>query len=125
LRLVPGMILNESGEADREKLLGTSGKEREKRDKKEQLVSRALTVLFGSMVVVNIIFDFSLVSIIQWLARMIPIIFAIFSGDDSGYCNITVTETNFKKDQTFVINLFHEFFAEKKQVAQGVEQPNE
>ena len=45
---------------------------------------------------------------------MIPIIAAIPAGDDSGYCNITVTETNFKKDQVSVINLFDEYIKEKQ-----------
>ena len=113
LKLAAGLILNENGEMDREKLIGQSGKEREKKDKREQLISRAIMVLFGGTVVINIIFDFSLITIIQWAVRMIPIIAAIPMGDDSGYCNITVTETTFKRDQVSIINLFNEFLKEK------------
>ncbi len=109
LRLVPGLILNENGEMDREKLLGQSGREREKRDKRQQLISRAVIVIFSSTVAINLVFNFSLVTVIQWMVRMIPIISALFAGDDAGYCNITVTETNFKRDQISVINLFNEY----------------
>jgi hypothetical protein len=55
------------------------------------------------------IFNFSLMTIAQWIIRMLPIMLAIVSGDDGGYCNITVTETNFKRDQTHVIGLFMEY----------------
>lgn len=117
IRLAPGLILNENGEMDREKLIGQSGREREKKDKREQLITRAIMVLFGGMVVVNLIFDFSLTNIIQWVVRMIPIVAAIPMGDDSGYCNITVTETTFKRDQVSVINIFNEYLKEKEGVS--------
>lgn len=113
IRLVPGLILNENGETDREKLIGTSGRERERTDKRKQLISRGLMVLFGSLVAINIILDFSLITIFQWFVRMIPILSAMIMGDDTGYCNITVTETSFKRDQTAVINLFFEYVDEK------------
>ena len=119
LRLVPGLILNENGEMDREKLIGQSGRQREKKDKKEQLISRAIMVLFGGMVVVNIILDFSVITIIQWMVRMIPVIAAIFTGEDSGYCNIVVTETNFKNDQVSVINLFNEWLSRSQSTKIG------
>ena len=111
-----GLILNENGEMDREHLIGQSGKEREKKDKRKQQITRAISVLFGAAVVVNIIFDFSVMTIIQWCVRMLPIIAAIPLGDDAGYCNITVTETTFKKDQMSVINLFNEYLGRKKDV---------
>ena len=114
LKLVPGLILTENGEMDREKLLGTSGRQREIADKRQQLISRGLMVLFGSAIAINIILDFSLITVIQWLVRMVPIISAIIMGDDGGYCNIAVTETNFKQDQVSVINLFFEYVAERK-----------
>ncbi len=114
IRLVPGMILNENGEADRNKLIGTSGRIRERNDKKKQLIQRGIMVLFGSLVTINIIMDFSILTIFQWFVRMIPIITAIITGDDSGYCNITVTETGFKRDQTSVIGLFMEYVDERQ-----------
>ncbi|MBE6547921.1 MAG: hypothetical protein E7667_03460 [Ruminococcaceae bacterium] len=113
IRLVPGLILNENGEADRNKLIGPSGRERERSDKKKQMVYRAIMVAFGCLVVINIILDFSIITIFQWFVRMVPVISAIIMGDDSGYCNITVTETNFKRDQTTVINLFLEYVEEQ------------
>lgn len=116
IRLAPGLILNENGEMDRDKLIGQSGKERERRDKRNHLLSRAIIVLFGAAVVINIIFDFSYMTIIQWSVRMLPIISAVLMGDDSGYCNITVTETTFKRDQVLVINLFNEYVAEKEKI---------
>ena len=125
IRLAAGLILNENGEMDREKLIGQSGREREKRDKRKQLINRAITVLFGAAVVVNIISDFSVITIIQWAVRMLPIIAAIPMGDDSGYCNITVTETTFKRDQVSVINLFNEYVKEKKQFVQSTAEDNE
>ena len=115
LRLVPSLILNENGEANREKLLGQSGRDRERKDKRKQLISRAIVVLFGSLVVINIALDFSFITIVQWMTRMIPVIYAMFSGDDAGYCNITVTETNFKQDQICVINLFEEYAGQKSE----------
>ena len=121
IRLVPGLILNENGETDREKLIGPSGRERERSDKKRQLIHRGLMVLFGSMIAINIILDFSLITIFQWFVRMVPVISAIIMGDDSGYCNITVTETNFKRDQVAVINLFFEYVDEKKAGKSGAD----
>ena len=112
IRLVSGLILNESGEMDREKLIGQSGQEREALEKRVQLVQRGLMVLFGSVVAINIILDFSLLTIFQWLVRMMPIVVAIITGEDSGFCNVTVTETNFKRDQSRVINLFFEYTKE-------------
>lgn len=112
IRLVPGLIMNENGETDREKLIGMSGRERERLDKRAQAISRGVIVLFGSMVAINIILDFSLITVFQWFVRMIPVISAIIMGDDSGYCNVTVTETTFKRDQVAVINLFFEYVDE-------------
>ena len=114
LKLTAGLILNESGEMDRKHIIGQSGKEREKKDKRKQQIRRAVEVLFGAAIVVNIILDFSVLTIIQWCVRMLPVIAAIPMGDDAGYCNITVTETSFKKDQTYIINLFNEFLERRK-----------
>ncbi len=109
VKLYPGLILNESGEFDRDKLIGKSGRQRERQDKKVQAVTRALYVIFGAVVAFDMIFNFSLMTIAQWIIRMLPVILAIVSGDDGGYCNVTVTETNFKRDQTHVIGLFMEY----------------
>ena len=109
IKLFPGLILNESGEADRSKLIGKSGRARERQDKKRQAITRAAYVFFGAAVAFDMIFNFSLMTIAQWVVRMLPILLAIISGDDGGYCNITVTETNFKRDQSHVINLFMEY----------------
>lgn len=109
INLYPGMILNESGEFDRNKLIGKSGRQRERHDKRMQAITRALYVLFGAAVAFDMIFNFSAMTIAQWVVRMLPIIIAIISGDDGGFCNITVTETNFKRDQTNVIGLFMEY----------------
>lgn len=109
VKLYPGLILNESGEFDRNKLIGKSGRQRERSDKKKQAITRAVYVLFGAAVAFDMIFNFSLMTIAQWFVRMLPIILAIISGDDGGYCNVTVTETNFKRDQSHVIDLFMEY----------------
>ena len=109
IKLLPGMILNESGEFDRDKLIGKSGRQRERHDKKKQAIIRAVYVLFGAAIAFDMILNFSVMTIIQWVVRMLPIVIAIISGDDGGYCNITVTETNFKRDQTHVIGLFMEY----------------
>lgn len=109
IRLVPGLLLNENGEADRNNIIGQSGRERERKDKRREVINRGVTVLFGSMIAINIIMDFSVVAIFQWLVRMIPILTAFILGEDTGYCNIAVTEINFKKDQTSVIRLFFEY----------------
>lgn len=109
VKLYPGMILNESGEFDRDKLIGKSGRQRERQDKKKQAITRAVYVLFGAAVAFDMIFNFSIATIAQWVVRMLPIIIAMVSGDDGGYCNITVTETNFKRDQSSVIGLFMEY----------------
>lgn len=120
IKLFPGMILNENGEYDRSKLIGKSGKQRERQDKRSNAISRAIYVLFGSMVAAHLIFDFSLLTIVQWVIRMLPVVVAIVSGDDSGYCNVTVTETNFKYGQTKVIKLFLERY-KKYEVKQDEE----
>lgn len=109
LKLAPGLILNESGEMNREKLFGQSGKERERKDKKRQIVSRAAMVLFGGVIAIDVILNFSIITLFQWFVRMIPVISAIIMGDDDGFACVTVTETNFKNDQVAVIHLFHEF----------------
>lgn len=109
IKLTPGMILNESGEFDRNKLIGKSGRQREREDKRQQAISRAVYVVFGAAIAFDMIFNFSLETIAQWVARMLPIVMAIVNGDDNGYCNVTVTETNFKKDQANVIDIFLEY----------------
>ena len=117
IRLTPGLIMNENGEADRQKLLSQSGRERERKDKRRDFITRGLWILLGSAIVVNIILDFSVITVIQWFVRMMPIMSAIIMGDDSGYCDITVTETNFKHGQTSVIHLFFEYQKSKKKEA--------
>lgn len=114
IKLYPSLILSESGEADREKLAGKSGKDRERIDKRKQMIERAIIVVFGSAIVINIILDFSLITIFQWFVRMCPIVMAWLTGEDSGFCCIAVTETNFKRDQTSIINLFDEWVPEYK-----------
>ena len=109
IRLTPGMLLNENGEADREKLMGQSGRERERQDKKKEALSRAVYVLFGALVAVDVIFHFSLVTVIQWVIRMLPVIIAVITGDDGGYHNITVTEVSFKQNQINALTLFEEW----------------
>lgn len=124
LRLTPGLIMNENGEADREKLLSQSGREREKQDKRRQLVTRGLRVILGCAIVVNLILDFSVITVIQWFIRMMPIMSAIVLADDAGYCSVTVTETNFKRGQTSVIHLFFEYY-NKKEKDEGKDIPTE
>ena len=109
IKLLPGMILNESGEFDRDKLIGKSGRQRERHDKKKQAIIRAVYVMFGAAIAFDMILNFSVMTIVQWVVRMLPIVIAIISGDDGGYCNVTVTETNFKRDQSHVIGLFMEY----------------
>lgn len=113
IKLVPGMILNENGEYDRHKLIGKSGKQRERLDKRNNAITRAMYVIFGALIVFDVIFNFSLQTCLQWLVRMLPVIIAIITGDDSGYCNISVTEVAFKKGQIGIINLFREYLEEK------------
>jgi hypothetical protein len=124
IKLYPGLILNESGEFDREKLIGKSGRQRERQDKKKQAVTRAVYVIFGAAVAFDMIFNFSLMTIAQWIVRMLPICLAIVSGQDGGYCNITVTETTFKRDQSQVIGLFMEY-AKRNNLIEEVETPIE
>lgn len=121
IKLTPGVIMNESGEADREKIIAQSGLERERMDKLKNFVFRGVTVLLGGMIAVNIIFDFSFMAIVIWLVRMLPIASAIVMGEDSGFCSIAVTETNFKKGQTSIINLFFEY--NKEHPAPAPEEP--
>ena len=121
IKLTPGLIMNESGEADRQKLVAQSGRDRELKDKRQQLISRGLVVFLGGAIAVNIIFDFSFITIVQWFVRMLPIISAIIMGDDGGFCNIAVTETNFKKDQTSIINIFLEYHKNKPVPEEAIE----
>lgn len=125
VKLYPGLILNESGEFDRERLIGKSGRQRERQDKKKQALTRGVYVLFGSAIAFDMIFNFSLHTIAQWVARMLPIIMAMISGDDGGYCNVTVTETNFKRDQSNVIGLFMEYAKENKLLVEDQLRPSE
>lgn len=123
VKLYPGLLLNESGEFDRDKLIGRSGRQRERHDKKKQAITRAVYVIFGSAVAFDVILNFSLMTIAQWVVRMLPIVLAIASGDDGGYCNITVTETNFKRDQSNVIGLFMEYAKKNNLVAEETKIP--
>ena len=125
IKLTPGLIMNESGEADREKLVAQSGRDREIKDKRRQLISRGLVVFLGGAIAVDVIIDFSFITIVQWFVRMLPIISAIVMGDDGGFCNIAVTETNFKKDQTAIINLFLEYHKNKPKEEPKPEEPIE
>lgn len=109
INLFPGMLLNESGEYDRYKLIGKSGRQRERQDKQIQAIARALYVLFGAVIAFDVIFNFSLLTVAQWVVRILPIIFSVISGSEGGFCNITVTETNFKRDQTNALGLFLEY----------------
>lgn len=109
IRLTPGLILNESGEADRNKLIGQSGRERERMDKFKNVIWRGITVILGCLIAYDIIFNFSLLTIVRWLGRMLPIVSAVIMGDDGGFCDIAVTETNFKQGQTSIIHLFFEY----------------
>jgi hypothetical protein len=122
IKLLPGMILNESGEFDRDKLIGKSGRQRERQDKKKQAISRAVYVLFGAMVAFDMILNFSVMTIAQWVIRMLPVVVAVISGDDGGYCNVTVTETNFKRDQSNVIGIFMEY-AKREHLIEEVDTP--
>ena len=112
INLSPGMILNENGEYMRDKLIGKSGRQRERFDKKCEAISRAVYVVFGTIVAFDVILNFSVETVLQWAVRMVPVIIAIITGDDGGYCNITVTETAFKKAQVHLINLFNEYLEE-------------
>lgn len=109
IKLAPGLILNENGESNRQKLVGQSGRERERKDKRRDFITRGLIVLLGGMIAVDVILTFSIITVIQWFVRMLPIFSAIIMGDDAGFCDIAVTETNFKRDQASVINLFFEY----------------
>lgn len=125
IKLSPGIIMNENGEADRHKLISQSGREREIRDKRNNFISRGLIVLLGGLIAVDVIINFSFIAIVQWIVRMLPIFSAIIMGDDSGFCNIAVTETNFKKDQTSIINLFFEWEKNKPQEIAAEKTTNE
>ena len=113
IRLTPGMILNENGEADRHELAGQSGRQRERKDKRKDFVKRGVMVLLGALIAVDVITSFSVETVLQWFVRMIPVLSALIMGDDSGFCDIAVTETNFKKDQTTIIGIFFEYRDEK------------
>lgn len=117
MTLFPSLLLDEKGERKRKKLAGQSGQERERIDKRRQIISRGVMVVFGGAIAIDIIFDFSLLTIFQWCVRMLPIVIALITGDDSGYCCLAVTETNFKRDQVSVINLFFEWVKERKEKA--------
>jgi hypothetical protein len=125
LRLTPGLIMNENGEAGRDKLLSQSGREREKKDKRRDFIRRGVMVILGGAIAVNIILDFSVITIVQWFVRMLPVMSAIIMGDDAGFCDITVTETNFKHGQTSVINLFLEYENNKMNDNEIAEAPSE
>ena len=114
LRLSPNMILFEDGESSRKKLFGKSGKERERSDKKKQAISRAVYVIAGALVVFDVVFNFSIATVLQWIVRMLPIAVAIISGEDGGYCNATVTQVFFRNNQIHAIALFDEYIENEK-----------
>lgn len=107
--LYPGAVLNENGEFDRHKLIGKSGRERERQDKRNQAISRAVYVMFGALVACDVFLNFSPIIIAQWVVRMLPVIIAVISGSDGGFNNITITEVAFKNGQLNILNLFTEY----------------
>lgn len=107
--LYPGAILNENGVYDRQKLIGKSGRERERQDKRTQAISRAVYVIFGALVACDVFLNFSPIVIAQWVVRMLPVIIAVISGSEGGLNNITITEVAFKNGQLNIMNLYEEY----------------
>ena len=117
IKIYPSLLLNINGEKNREKLAGQSGRDRERHDKRRQIISRAIIVIFGGVIAIDMILDFSVLTIVQWFVRMLPVVIAMITGEDSGFCCIAVTETNFKQDQTAIIDLFFEWIELNKKTS--------
>lgn len=103
IRLTPSMILNESGRARRDRVIGMSGAQRERIDKTWEAIWRVIMSVGGGAIVVSLMFDFSWQTVAQWGIRISPVVTAILSGGDAGYNDIAVTETNHKRGQTEMI----------------------
>ena len=125
IKLYPSLILNVNGEKNREKLAGQSGRDRERHDKRRQIISRAIIVIFGGVITIDMILDFSVLTIAQWFVKMLPVVIAMITGDDTGFCCIAVTETNFKQDQVSIIDLFFEWVPQYKARKKAEEIPQE
>ena len=104
IHLTPSMILNESGDSSRRRALGPSGKQRENRDKRKQAIERAIITVSSGAIVVSLIVDFSLQDLALWAVRILPVVTAIINGDNDGYDDIAVTETEYKRDQVKLVN---------------------
>lgn len=104
IHLTPAMILSENGDGrHRRRVLGPSGKQRERRDKRKQALWRAIISFSGGAIAVSLIFDFSWQSLAQWAVRILPVVTAIINGSDDGYEDIAVTEAEYKHDQAKLI----------------------
>lgn len=88
------------------KLLGVSGAKQQKRDLMLRSMKSLLLSLFTGYFGFKLVEGFTVLLLFEWAFQMIPVINAYINGEWKGYCNITVTETCYKQNQTDILRMF-------------------
>ena len=100
---------------NRSKPIGFSGNRMEKIDKVSQSIKRLLVSLFTGAIGVDIVLNFSWISVVTWAIRMLPILTALVTGQMNGFRNVTETEVSFKQKQIYMIRLFKDWCEKHKE----------
>lgn len=114
-RIYPEDLLHEAERAEKALLpLGMDGSERERRDKWQNIISRALTSAVGGWLTVDFIANLSLSTFGIYLMRIFPLIMAIVIGNRKGNENIYKISIQHKKRQ---ISYLEDFLATNQSAA--------
>lgn len=109
------IITDNEKKMNRSKPIGFSGNRMEKIDKVSQSIKRLLVSLFTGAIGVDIVLNFSWISVVTWAIRMLPILTALVTGQMNGFRNVTETEVSFKQKQIYMIRLFKDWCEKHKE----------
>lgn len=103
------IISNADNYISRRRPIGMSGHRSEQIDKVSKGTRRIFITLFSGAVGVDLVFNFTWISVVTWAIRMLPIMTALVTGQMNGFKNITETEVSYKKNQIYMIKMFKEW----------------
>ena len=110
IRLNKNMILlNDGDSGGRNKPFGISSKARQRRDYRLNVLTRLGVTLLSGIVAVDLMVDPTLVTLVRWCVRMLPIVSSAFFGSSSGYTNASETAVNYLSAQCVKIREFFEW----------------
>lgn len=116
-------IISCDNDIKRKRPLGLSGHKMEQIDKTSQGLYRLFMTIFAGTIGVDIVFNFTWITVVLWAVRMMPTLTALVMGNWRGYTNIVETETCFKQNQIYMIKLLKEWNANNN--PKGIEQRND